>query len=190
MKPAEKYIANDLSELKKVALLNKDIDFLRKIVRFEKRKPAPIYYMHETETVIRNWKGEVIDPETLTKDPFDLAFNFIEITVGWYLQKMPVKDTDLYDEVNSDNRRDGIDTFFKFYIRELPKDVSFPLPEGFNWEQACFERSQQSDFRARKDVMGLFVKCEKTYYHYLINGNKVMSNCPPRDGTPYTTSLG
>lgn len=183
-----KYPAKTISELKKVALVSKDIDFLKKIVSYEKRKPTPIYYMHETETVIRNWKGDIIDPETLATDPFDLAFNFTDITVGWYLHRLPAKETDLYDEVNMHSRHNK--DFFKFYIRELPKDVSFPLQRGFNWEEACFERIHQSDFKRRMDIEGLFTKSEKTYYHYLINGNKITSSCPPSNGAPYTTSIG
>lgn len=143
------YQTNEMAELKREALANLDVSFLKQIRSYEQRRAKMRrYYVREGETDIRDREGKIVVPEALGIDLEWIDFYMLPIYYAWALPEMPDKPGDLYATVSIGPNSPLYDPT---RILEVPAGTVFPLPEDFNWTQTCLNYRDSGRYVNRHD---------------------------------------
>lgn len=187
---AQTYLTNSMPTLKREALAAQDIDVLRQIRTYEDRlRKEQIYYIRESETIIRDEHGNEIDPKVLPFPQNETSLHFREIIIGALYSLMKDKPGDLMSDirlVGSQGKE------WSVMILEVPDKTDFPIRGGFPWWViTCWEYVKSGEYvrphwRSHYRLDG---QPKSRIYRYEINGNRIISNQPPRNGSPYTTTI-
>jgi hypothetical protein len=124
------YQTNDLTALKREALLAKDIETLANIVGFQKDNRNRVYYFKRAgEDCIRTSEGLDVDLESLGI-AFHKAWEVFWPFEFWYLlESHKSKPGSLIRDItDKPSYRD-----LSRIILEIPDDLAFPIPEDFDW---------------------------------------------------------
>lgn len=195
------YLSNDINDLKRAALVNKDIELLRALDKSIKRsKGWRVLYARLDESVLREASGEIVRVDSTGLDDYDFALNFFRVGYAPSL-KNPSSgwpDGHLYRSLNSSST---IQTP-KVAVYELPPDTEFPIPEAFGWDEwldSALRYLKSTNIRVRNIKewaawMDQFPedrffpdRVKSKIYRYKDNfGNTILTNSPPADGRPYT----
>jgi len=129
------YLSNSERDLKRAALVNKDLDLLRAITDYDEfTEDYDFFYVRENESVIRDRTGNVVTSDMLPYPQEEASLHLMTITCGQIMAMMPDEPGDLVQEIQfvnkSGNRWRGM-------ILEVLPDTEFPLPESFDWFAMC-----------------------------------------------------
>ncbi len=129
------YESNSIDNLKREALINRDVDTLKNIKEYDKlRKGRVIYYCLENESVIRDSNGNEISPDQLPFPQDETSLHFLSLDMGKVLKRQLEKPGDLQADISFISKTSHD---FTVTIRELPEGTKFPIPNDFNWFEIC-----------------------------------------------------
>lgn len=124
------YQANNLTDIKREALINRDLEALANIVTFEKDNRARTYYYKRTgEDCIRTKEGLAIDLETLGIDFYRVWERFWCFEFAYLLENHQAEPGSLMRDITD---KPGYRDLSKI-ILEIPDETVFPIPEDFDW---------------------------------------------------------
>jgi len=124
------YQTNDLTALKREALLAKDIETLTNIVGFQKDNRNRTYYFKRTgEDCIRDRQGLAVDLETLGIDFHKVWEVFWAFEFCYLLENYQAQPGSLIRYITD---KPGYRDLSKI-ILEIPDELPFPIPDDFDW---------------------------------------------------------
>jgi len=191
------YLTNDLTEFKRAALINMDMDLVKDLGKYmENSKGYHVYYARVSETVIRNREGIEVDISSLRIPIDEISFHFWNVGFPWLLTSESNKDKpgDLYRLVTSPYTPHERKTI----IKEVPDETTFPLPVLFDWDKICLdymirliyedkdEQTQHLIYEPRRCRRFYGVSKRKTYHWISKNGTKMINITKPEEGIEYT----
>jgi len=127
----ERYQSNRLSDIKRQALINRDIDALTSIVSFEKENQARTYYYKRTgEDCIRTKEGLAVDLESLGTELHKVweifwCFEFARLLENYKAEPGSLM-RDIFD-------RPGYRDLSKIILEIPDEGPEFPIPDDFDW---------------------------------------------------------
>lgn len=195
------YLSNDISDLKRAALVNKDLDLLRALDKSIKRsKGWRVLYARLDESLVRDETGALVPIESIGVSRYDMPFHFCSIAFAPGLKNPALgwPEGHLYFSLTLSQE----ERMSKLIIYELPPATEFPLPDSFGWDvwievannylkatdQVFRNWNEWSDWIRRYPAGRFFPKPDSMrIYQYKDNfGNTILTNSPPKDGRPYT----
>jgi len=176
--------------LKREALLAHDVETLRQTRAYEDRlRKEKIYYVREAETIIRDQRGTEIDPTSLPWPQNETSLHFHVIVTGARYSLLKDKPCDLMSDIRLVANQ-GKE--WSAMILEVPGKTVFPIQGGFAWwVMTCVDYVKSGEYvrPPRNSAYRLNCTPKSRYYRYEINGNRIISSQPPRDNSPYTTTI-
>lgn len=130
MATTNQYRSNNLTEIKREALINRDVEALANIVSFEKDNRARTYYYKRAgEDCIRTKDGLAIDLETLGIDLHKVWEIFWCFEFAYLLENHQAEPGSLMRDITD---KPGFRNLTKV-ILEIPDETPFPIGEDFDW---------------------------------------------------------
>lgn len=164
-KEEKPYQSNSMTDLKKEALVNGDVECLKKIKAAEQHSEKVRHlYVLENEDFIRDRNGIPVPFESL-RFPYGTAgLHFVDLYfIGRCLSLIPDGPSDLHREINF-TAKGGLADFILF---EMPTGTEFPLPQEFGWSawlEMCraLPENQKEDeiyqtYRGKRQDRDLFI---------------------------------